>query len=284
MVDGEATSDGIANVLRVFNMGMCILMKRYVLAACLLCSASVISAQAYHGTTGLLQVPSAETDSAGTFRGGVAFLDKRFMPNMGNYGDGIPFNTMGYTIGLTAWHWLELSYTGILVKMHPDRDKSKPLGYYNEDRHINIKLRPLKEGKWWPAMAIGMDDVGRFSSLKTGEGSNSFFQNIYIAATKHFDIKGYELGAHLAYRYYSLNINKERRGLAGGLTFVPRLGESLQGPRAWLQRPRFIVEWDGIGVNVGADVLLWRHLFIQAALIHGQGFTGGLAYHYTIPF
>ena len=72
--------------------------------------------------------------------------------------------------------------------------------------------------------------------------------------------------------------------MAGGVTFVPRLGESLQGPRAWLQRPRFIVEWDGVGVNVGADVLLWRHLFVQAALIHGQGFTGVLAYHYTIPF
>lgn len=35
---------------------------------------ALISAQEYHGTTGLLHVPSAETDSAGTFRGGGCSL------------------------------------------------------------------------------------------------------------------------------------------------------------------------------------------------------------------
>jgi len=251
-------------------------MKGSVLAFCLLCSVSLISAQAYHGTTGLLQVPNAETDSVGTFRGGVTFMDKRFMPNMGRYGDGIPFNTMCYTIGLTAWHWLELSYTGTLVKMHPDRDATRPLSYCNEDRHINIKLRPLKEGKWWPAVAVGWDDIGSLRIFKINKGfsASGYFENIYLAASKHFEVKDYEIGVHLTYRYYSMEGNRNRRGVAGGLTLRP----------AFYRPLRFIVEWDGVGVNVGADVLLWRHLFIQAALIHGQGFTGGLAYHYTIPF
>ena len=243
-------------------------------------------AQEYHGITGLLQTPSAEMDSAGTFRGGIMWVDKAMLPNMSYYGDGIPFSAPCYSIGFTAFRWLQFSYAGTLVKMHPDGDKSKPLGYYNEDRHISIKLNPLYEGKWWPAIAIGWDDIGNLKTLKIGNSitGNNFFENLYVAASKHFDINGFELGAHLAYRYYPSDKNSDRRGVAGGVTFVPRLGESLQGPRAWLQRPRLIVEWDGIGVNVGADVLLWRHLFIQAALIHGQGFTGGLGYHYTIPF
>ena len=32
------------------------------------------------------------------------------------------------------------------------------------------------------------------------------------------------------------------------------------------------------------DVLLWRHLFVQACLVHGTGFMGALSYHYTMKF
>ena len=234
------------------------------------------NAQEYHGTTGLLQVPSAETDSAGTFCGGMTFVHKGMLPDMSYYGDGKPFNAPCYTVGITAWPWLQMSYTGTLVKMHPNDDKSRPLGYYNEDRHINIKLRPLEEGRWWPAIALGWDDIGSLKSLKIGKKwtTNNFFECLYVAGTKHFDIKGYELGAHLSYRYYPSDKNRDRRGVAGGLTLRP----------AFYRPLRLIAEWDGAGVNVGADVLLWRHLFIQAALVHGRGFTGGIGYHYRIPF
>ena len=146
------------------------------------------------------------------------------------------------------------------------------MGYYNEDRRVNVKLTPLYEGRWWPGIAVGMDDIGRFKRFKTGVKGNNYYQNIYVAASKHFDIRGYELGAHLAYRYYSSDVNSNRRGLAGGVTFRP----------AFYRPLRLVGDWDGVGVNVGADVLLWRHLFVQAALVHGQGFTGGLGYHYTI--
>ena len=245
-----------------------------------------IKSQDYHGITGLIQTPSAETDSAGTFRGNFSWVDKAMLPYLVDYGDGIPFSAPCYTIGLSLWKWLQLSYTGTLVKMHPNGDETSPLRFCNEDRHINIKLCPLYEGKWWPAISIGWDDAGNFKTfgINSRVTTSTFFENIYIAASKHIKIKGNEIGAHVSYRYYTWDGNRERRGVSGGLTFVPRLGKSLQGPRAWLQRPRLIVEWDGVGVNAGVDVLLWRHLFIQAALIHGTGFTGGLGYHYRIPY
>ena len=235
-----------------------------------------MSAQEYNGTTGLLQVPSAETDSAGTFRGGFFFLHKDVLPDMSYYGDGKPFNAPSYTIGITAWRWLQMSYTGTIVKTHGGKGKDEPLGYYNEDRHISVKLTPLYEGRWWPAIAIGWDDLGNFKTLKlnTKLTTNNFFECLYIAGTKHFDIGGYELGAHLAYRYYPSDKNSDRRGVAGGLTLRP----------AFYQPLRIIAEWDGVGVNVGADALLWRHLFIQAALVHGRGFTGGVGYRYRIKF
>ena len=228
-----------------------------------------MSAQEYHGTTGLLQVPSAETDSAGTFRGGAMFLHQEFLPAQ------MPHkNTYSYGFGLTVWRWLEVSYCASLLWMHKYGKPKEEMGYYNEDRRMNVKVMPLYEGKWWPAIAIGMDDLGRFKRIASGTNGNNYFQNIYIVGSKNFNIRGWEIGTHLAYRYYVSNKNADRRGVAGGLTLRP----------AFYRPMRLVAEWDGIGVNVGADVLLWRHLFIQAALVHGHGFTGGLGYHYTIRF
>ena len=224
--------------------------------------------QAYNGLTGLLQVPSAETDTAGTFRGNISFLHRAFMPAQ------MPDkNTMSYTIGITPFRWMEVSYGAALLWMYKNRDKTSKKGFYNEDRRVNVKVTPLYEGRWWPAIALGMDDVGRFNRISNGTNNNNYFQNIYGVASKHFGIHGWELGAHIAYRYYTSEKNKERRGVAGGLTLRPAFYHPL----------RVVAEWDGIGVNVGADVLLWRRLFLPAALVHGRGFTGGVSYRYTIP-
>ncbi len=224
-------------------------------------------AQEYNGLTGLLHVPSAEPDSSGTFRGGGAFLHRKFLPNKYNG----TYNTFGYYAAISAWSWLEMSYACTLLRF-----KKKGKMVTNEDRHVNMKLLPLREGKWWPALAIGMDDIGERWGDQPDKGgnTNTFFQNIYIAVCKHIDIKGYELGAHLSYRYYTSDQNRNRRGVAGGLTLRPAFYKPL----------RLIVEWDGAGVNAGVDVLLWRHLFLQAGLIHGTGFMGGVAYHYRIPY
>ena len=237
----------------------------------MLCLLSMkMAGQEYSGLTGLLGVPNAETDSTGTFRGGAMFLHRSFLPP--KFATTRDYHTMGYYIAITPWNWLEMSYAAMLLKTY--YEGSNKLN--NEDRRINVKVRPLKEGKWYPAIALGMDDVhfrwGDDRDLSGGR--NCYFQNIYIAASKHFDIKGYEIGAHLAYRYYSSDSNKSLQGVVGGVTLRP----------AFFRPLRLIVEWDGIGVNVGSDVLLWRHLFIQVCLVHGRGFTGGLAYHYRIPY
>ena len=216
-------------------------------------------------------MPSAEIDSAGTFRAYAMFLDKHFTPDQ-LVCQGEKYNTFGYGVGIVAFKWLQLSYSATLLK-YVNESKGPEPGYYNEDRHVNIRVIPLYEGKWWPSIAVGMDDVDYFSRIKE-DLPNNYFQNIYIAATKHFDIKGYELGAHLAYRYYTRNKNKDMRGVSVGATLRP----------AFYRPLRVVLEWDGRGVNFGADVLLWRHLFVEASLIHGCGFTGGLGYHYVIPF
>lgn len=247
-----------------------------IIVVLFLALASHVCGQEYHGVTGLIQAPSAEIDSAGTFRGNISWVDKAMLPDLTYYSDGIPFNAPCYTVGMAVFKWLQLSYTGTIVKMHRNGDRAAPLGYYNEDRHINLKIIPLYEGKWWPSISLGWDDVGDLRVFKIGKSwtTNSFFGNVYIAASKHFDIKGYELGVHISCRYYSYAKNKDRRGIAGGLTIRPAFFRQLRG----------IVEWDGIGVNAGVDVLLWKRLLLQASLIHGTGFSATIGYHYTIRF
>ena len=243
--------------------------KIYLILGVLTAFALRLPAQEYNGMKGLLQVPSAETDSAGTFRGNAMFLHREFLPEQ------MPDkNTMSYVIGITPFRWIDLSYGAALLWMHRNANRSEKYGYYNEDRRVNVKLTPLYEGRWWPAIAVGMDDIGRFKRIKDGNNKNNYFQNIYLAGSKHFDIRGWQLGAHLSYRYYASDVNRDRRGVAGGVTLRP----------AFFRPLRFIAEWDGVGVNAGADVLLWRHLFVQASVVHGQGFAGGMSYHYTIRY
>ena len=260
-------------------------VNRFILLTVFISHSFMLSAQEYHGTTGLLHVPSGEMGEAGHFRGGASFLHRAVMPDLSyHYGDGKPFNTMSFTLGISAFSWLELSYTSILLKIHKNGNPQLPMGYYNEDRHVNVKVRLIKEKQWWPAVAVGWDDIARIPGMEKDLASNNFFRNTYVAASKHYVYQGHIIGAHLAYRYYPSKENRDHHGIVGGVTVEPLLKEFWDGMPTWVQRPRVIAEWDGAGVNVGADVLLWRHLFIQASIVHGHGFTGGLSYHYTIPF
>lgn len=222
---------------------------------------------------GLLHIPSADTDSVGTVKVNANFLPKAFLPEA-FWLNNKRYNTFDYGFAITAFPWLEISYEMTLFYMYKNNDPTQSQGYYNQDRRVNVKFRPIKEQKWWPSIAVGMDDIGRFERFRDASMSNNYFQNVYGVISKHYDTKGNRVGIHLGYRYYPSSANKSRTGVLGGITYRP----------AFLQPLRFMAEYDGIGTNIGADVLLWRRLFVQVGVIHWEGFFGGLSYHYTIPF
>lgn len=145
-----------------------------------------------------------------------------------------------------------------------NKDGAQKVGYYNKDRFFCIKLRPLKEGKYWPALAVGAQDPTRTVEDKSGD--YAYFNNFYVAASKHLNWKGHELGVHLTYRYYRSNFNAKWRGVAGGITYRP----------AFAPNSRAMLEYTGNDVNVAVDCYLWRLLFVQAGLQNGKYFSGGL--------
>lgn len=220
-----------------------------------------LSAQEYSGITGLIHTPSAEMNPAGMARIGVFYLNKAFLPHDMSYGlNGSihKYPSTNHFVAIAPFDWLELAYTCTLLKRVKD---GKPR-YYQKDRNISFKVRVLKEGKWWPAVALGSHDPYHFSSKATPD----YFSDYYGAAVKHFDWHGHELGVNVAYRWYKEPTNRKWQGLTCGLTYRPAFARNFRG----------IIEYTGNDINIGMDCYLWKLLFLQASLQNGKAFTGGV--------
>ena len=235
-------------------------MKRICICLLLLCAmGGRMSAQEYSGITGMIHVPTAEMAKEGEARIGAFFLNNRFLPEqIGKTG----YHTFNHFLAITPFPWIELSYVCTLLKGSKDGD------YTMKDRNFNAKVRPLKEGKWWPAIAVGMSDIGHAPTNEELGVDGAYFQNIYLTASKHVRWKDHEFGFHLAYRYYTSDFNAKWRGIAGGVTYRPAFAKEL----------RLLAEYTGNEFNVGVDYLLFRYFFLQATLLDGKYFTGGVCF------
>ena len=212
-------------------------------------------AQQYTGISGLLHVPSADMHHEGDACIGIHYLDKNMLPDVGFLYNNEKYNTYDYYLSITPYSWIELSY---VCTKRMDMVDGEPV-YKRKDRNFSMKIRPLQEGKYWPAIAIGCNDVASsVASIITSNNDNVqlYFQNYYLATTKHFDLGGNELGLTLSYRYYTRDYNAKWNGIVGGVTFRP----------SFFPQARAIAEWTGNEFQIGIDALLFRHIFIQASL------------------
>lgn len=232
-----------------------------------------INAQQYTGITGLLHVPSAEMNAVGDARIGVHFINKHQVPNEGFSYNGSKYNTFSYYVSLTPFSWIELGYTCTLLKQvnSPVYDGH---GYEEKDRYFSLKLRPLKEGRWYPAIVIGCNDISdSYSFFNFNDNAvESYFGNYYISATKHFFINQDILGFHLTYRHYVRKFNSKWNGIVGGITYRP----------SFVRNVRAIVEFTGSDINWGFDSVLWKYLLLQISFQKGMYFSGGICFQINI--
>ena len=253
-------------------------MKKIIILFCLCICITTLRAQLYTGTSGLIHVPSADMNKEGDARIGMYFLNRNFTPGGKGFAyQGEKYNTTDYCLSITPFWWMEASYTFTLQKtLAEGRDHPK---FNQKDRYFSLKLSPVREreGKWWPSIAVGANDfygTGDKDQLtdeqieRGDDGNSQYFCNYYVAATKYFCIKRHEVGVHLAYRHFKREYNAKWNGVVGGVTYSPSFARNL----------RAIVEYTGNEINIGADCLLWRHLFLQAAMVEGRYFTGGLCF------
>lgn len=237
--------------------------KLIILSLTWLMGLATVQAQQYIGTPGLVHVPTAEMDSAGVARIGAHFVEKHFIPD-GLKLDGEKFNSLTNYLSITPFSWIEVGYGYTLWKLHYNKDPKKKTGFYAKDRYFTVRLCPLPEGKYWPAIVVGGNDV--WGSDDDGQSGSNFYRNYYVAATKHLELGGNLLGAHLTYRKWKRDYNEKWNGVVGGLTFQP----------AFYRQLRLMGEYDGDGINAGIDCELFRYILLQASLQHGKYVSGGL--------
>ena len=215
---------------------------------------SSVMAQQYTGMTGLLHVPSADMDTIENLRLGVHALPLDMMPDAIRFEDE-KYASSNWYVSAMPLKWLEAGYSFTLMKFPKNMDRnSKEAGFYSKDRYFSLRLRPLREGRYWPSLVIGGNDV---IGQRDGDSNSFYFRNFYVAASKHVEVPFGEVGAHLAYRYWTKSYNNRWNGVVGGITFRPSIYKPL----------RALAEYDGNGVNIGIDCVLFRYVQLQASLM-----------------
>lgn len=228
------------------------------------------SAQQYTGTSGLIHIPSGEMHHEGDAFAGIHFLNKEMMPDTGFLYQGEKYNTFDYYLALAPFSWLELSY----VCTERIRAKDGQTGdiKWSKDRYASVKIQPLKEGKYYPAVAIGCNDIATSAFYEDKPDVQLYFTNIYIATTKNFDLSGNMLGVTLSYRHFFRSYNSKWSGIVGGITFRPKL----------FPQGRLIAEYTGNEFLLGTDVLLWQHLRLQASLKNFKYVNAGFCLQFNL--
>lgn len=222
----------------------------------MLLAAGTITVQAQYslGSMGLLNTPSAEMNEAGTFMIGGNFMPARMNP--------FNYNTGNYFLDFTLFSWLELTYRETLLKTTYMSEKAK---FNQQDRSFSVRLRPLKEGKYLPALVIGANDPYR-------DLGKNYYRAIYGTATKHFLLKEHELAVTIGYMGWTGDRNVSRNGVFGGITYRPAFCKSLC----------LIAEYDTRNVNLGVTAKLWNHLSLHAFTSGFGCISGGIRYECTL--
>ena len=227
-------------------------------------------AQQYTGTSGMAHVPTGEMHHEGDALIGAHFLNKAMTPDTGFLYLGEKYSTFNYYIGLTPFSWIEMSYV-CTERMHAKDEQTGHIKW-SKDRYASVKIQPLKEGKYYPAVAIGCNDVLTSAFFEDQPAVQLYFQNWYIAATKHIEFSGNELGLTLAYRHFYRRYNSKWNGIVGGITFRP----------SFFPQWRLMAEYTGNEILLGTDVLLWQHLRLQASLKDFKYANAGLCLQFNL--
>ena len=238
-------------------------IQTFILAAALLIlSAIPTRAQFTDGSTGLLQMPTAEMQDEGTFMLTTNFLNKHSLPT-----SGWSYNTFQYGIYVSFWGRIEIGYVCTLFNDYWKGEQTrKGVWMINQDRHFTGRVRLLKEGEfglsWMPSLVIGASDPftgtgGDYIDIDHVSGTgNGYFNRYFVMLTKHFETPWGQLGAHAGYlknrrKDYPVN------GPCVGVDWTPVWIQN----KGILDNMKVILEYDARTVNLGFIASIWDNRF-----------------------
>lgn len=204
--------------------------------------------QPLNGSTGLLNIPTAEMKPDGTFSFGGNYLPNAITPEPFDY------NTENYFLNIAFLPFLEFTYCSTFLKFD---------GNLNQDRAFGLRLRLLKESKYRPSLVTGGNDI---YSSSGGIGSR-YFNSFYVVTTKHFAIRSHQLGLTLGFGDGGVR-KQNYNGFFGGLSVVP----------AKLPEMKLMMVYDSNVFSPGIEFKLWRRLSVFMEAYRFKYLAGGLSY------
>lgn len=294
------------------------MIRKIILSLSFIIISIYASAQYTYGTTGLLNMPTADMQKDKTFLFGGGYLEKHATPTRWFY------DTYNYYVNITIFPWMEFAYTCTLHKSLK-YDPALINGYWvpytygkfvNQDRNFSVRFRLWKEG-WWkpwtPQIVIGGNDVvgdswnGGSLTNPTYNQGNGFYNRYYLAATKHIGLQNLgNLGLHVSY-IYNKRKDYKLRGLCIGANFRFNLKDNKSMLNKAINGLNIMVEAypaDGNGmnyvdlnmkhndrgvsigkydINIGACYSLWKdHINFYAEMYGCKDFSAGLQFNISL--
>ncbi len=209
------------------------------------------------GTTGLVNVPTADVLPDGVLRFGYHRIDKRWVYDP----RGVMDNEI-YFLGLGFLPRLEVMVRATEFphgKLIPQEEGP------TVDRMASARVQLLRDGEFdarMPAVAVGADDP---------RGTRRF-HSLYVVATKRIELSRTGIGLGLTGGYGSTALSARRYVLDGGFGGAElTISSSVAG----------ILEYDTEKWNTSVRMALFGHLGVHLALLNLDTLSGGVTW--TLP-
>ncbi len=192
----------------------------------------------------------------GTFMGGANYMPSEISPD--NWSD----DTVNYFLNITFLPFLEVGYKCTLIRLSNNN--------INQDRAISVRLRAVKEAKWYPSIVVGSGDItttGQNGNIMESVKGNNYYSGIYGVMTKHLNIGKEQIGISLGYNY-DIQDRSYNDGVFYGVSYRPSFYSNCE----------FMADMKSDKVSVGAAVKLFNHLSINILCCDFKLFAGGLRY------
>ena len=231
----------------------------------------IVQAQELLGNTGGFNIPTADMEPAGTFRGGINFIGNGIITSEKGADDHrwqFDYNTGSYFVNFTFFDWLEATFRETLLESDSYGKYNDYSHFREQDRSVTIKVRPLREGRYWPAVAIGINDPYSFTG-------HHVYSSVWLVMTKHeyLPILQGTLSATLGFAK-AFDQSQMYNGLLAGIRYQPDI----------FPEGSAMIEYDSQGVNLGIQALLWKHLGAYLFTRNFSTLGAGIKYQTTLKF
>lgn len=217
-----------------------------------------IYGQGLSGTSGLFNIPVAYMLEDRTVILGAHFLHRDYGSYKYETDKLYEWHGVGTfaTIAFLPWMEVQFRYTHLV-----DRVISPSTSYF-PDRMTTFRFRLIPEGRYYPAVSVGFQDM---------LGCCTYFKGNYLVASKSAALAGFRAQGHLGYSMPFPDHRNPMRvpeGVFGGISLSLQRYPGLE----------LMLEHDSYRWNIAGRVLLFKHLQILAGWYEWKVFSGGLSW------